>query len=162
MDECHFYQHGSRIRTWYSPEELDPIILQEPNRNGISVFGAVRIDDGRLITMITEKYKAITFLEFLSMVHARFPESILILDNAKYHHANIIRDYAFITRIDLLFLPPYSPELNPIERVWKLTKKHAIHNRYFQLLGDMKSTLLGEFNKYFKPNNELKRLCVIT
>ena len=117
MDECHFYQHGSRIRTWYSPEELDPIILQEPNRNGISVFGAVRIDDGRLITMITEKYKAITFLEFLSMVHARFPKSILILDNAKYHHANIIRDYAFITRIDLLFLPPYSPELNPIERV---------------------------------------------
>ena len=91
MGECHFYQHGSRIRTWYSPEELDPIILQEPNRNGISVFGAVRIDDGRLITMITEKYNAITFLEFLSMVHARFPKSILILDNAKYHHANIIR-----------------------------------------------------------------------
>ena len=115
-----------------------------------------------IITNITSyHYKIINSRGILQLL-LNLGKSILILDNAKYHHANIIRDYAFITRIDLLFLPPYSPELNPIERVWKLTKKHAIHNRYFQLLGDMKSALLGEFNKYFKPNDELKRLCVIT
>jgi len=55
MDECHFYQHGTRISAWYPPEDMDPVVLQEPNRKGISVFGAVRIEDGRLLTEITER-----------------------------------------------------------------------------------------------------------
>ena len=162
IDECHFYQHGSRIRAWYPPEDHDPMVLQEPNRKGISVFGAVGVSDGRLITKITERYNALTFLVFLSLVHGRFPESIIVMDNALYHHAGIITDYAFLTGIDLLFLPPYSPELNPIERVWKVVKKHATHNRYFQLLSDLKGALSDEFNRHFKPNEELRKLCVIT
>ena len=79
---------------------------------------------------------------------------IIVMDNALYHHAGIITDYAF--------LPPYSQELNPIERVWKLVKKHATHNRYFQLLSDLKGALSDEFNRHFKPNEELRKLCVIT
>ena len=64
--------------------------------------------------------------------------------------------------IDLLFLPTYFPALNPIERVWKLLKKHAIHNRYFQLLSDPKGALSGEFNRHFKPNEELTKIRAIT
>jgi hypothetical protein len=82
------------------------MVMQELNRNGICVFGDVNIGIGRLITKITERYNALTFLEFLSTVHARFPDSVLVLDNAMYHHAGIITDYAFLTDIDLLFLPP--------------------------------------------------------
>ncbi len=155
MDECHFYRHGTRMRAWYPPEDLEPIVLQEPNRKGISAFGAVNIRNGKLITKITDRYNALIFLEFLSMVHARFPDSILVLDNALYHHAGIITDYAFLTGIDLLFLPSYSPKLNPIERVWKLVKKNANHNRYFQLLSDLGGALVGEFSKHSKPNGEL-------
>ena len=59
FDECHFYQNGSRIRAWYPPEDADPMVPQKPNRKGISVFGAVRISDGSLLTEITEKYKCI-------------------------------------------------------------------------------------------------------
>ena len=81
------------------------------------MFGAVNIRNGKLITKITERYNALTFLEFLSIVHIRFPDSILVLDNAMYHHAGIITDYTFLTGIDILFLPPYSPKLNSIERV---------------------------------------------
>ena len=161
VDECHFYQHGSRVRAWYPPDDHDPKVLQEPNRKGISVFGAVRISDGRLLTEFTERYNALTFLKFLSLVHRKFPDSIIVLDNALYHHAGIITDYAILTGTDLLFLPPYSPELNPIERVWKLTKNHATHNRYFPLLSDMRGALESEFNGHFKPNDELRRLCVI-
>ena len=84
-----------------------PVVLQEPNRKGISVFGAVRIEDGRLLTEITERYNALTFLKFLSIAHARFPDSIFVLDNAQYHHASLIIDYTFLADINLLFLPPY-------------------------------------------------------
>ena len=62
MDECHFYQRGTGIRVWYPHEESDPVVLQEPNRKGISVSGTVRISDGRLITQITERYNALTDL----------------------------------------------------------------------------------------------------
>ena len=119
------------------------------------MFGAVNIRNEKLITKITDRYNALIFLEFLSMVHARFPDSILVLDNALYHHAGIITDYAFLTGIGLLFLPSYSPKLNPIERVWELVKKNANHNRYFQLLSDLGGALVGEFSKHSKPNGEL-------
>lgn len=161
FDECHFYKHGSRIRACYPPEDADPMVLQEPNRKGISIFGAVRISDGSLPTEITEKYSALTFLKVLSLAR-KVSESIFVLDNALYHYACLIADYAFLTGIDLLFLPPYSPELNPIERVLKLVKKDATHNRYFQLLSDLRTALSDEFSKLFKPNEELRNMCVVT
>jgi hypothetical protein len=42
-DECHFQQHGSRCAMWIPPEDIDPVVLQEPTRKSIGVFGAVRI-----------------------------------------------------------------------------------------------------------------------
>jgi hypothetical protein len=50
------------MRAWIPPEDIDHTVLQEPGRKGISVFGAISIIDGRLITTITEKYNAFTFL----------------------------------------------------------------------------------------------------
>ena len=141
IDECHFCKHGTRIRTWHPPEERDPIVLQEPNGKGISVFGAVNIGGGRLLTRFTDKYNAMAFLEFLCIVHKRFPNSVIVLGNALCHHAGIVMDCAFLTDIDLLFMYPYSPELSPIGRVWKLAKTHATHNRYFQQLNDLRSAL---------------------
>ena len=44
------------MRVWIPPEDVDPTVLQEPGRKGISVFGAISISDGRLITRVTEGY----------------------------------------------------------------------------------------------------------
>ena len=126
------------------------------------MFGAVKIDDGKLLTRFTDKYNAMTFLEFLCVVYRRFPDTLIVLDNALYHHAGIVTDCAFLTGLDLLFMPPYSPELNSIERVWKLAKKHATHNRYFQQLNDLRSALEGEFGKFVRRNDELMNLCALT
>ena len=123
LGECHFYQHGTRMRVWIPPEDINPTVLQEPGRKGISIFGAISLSDDRLITGITEGYNAFTFLEFLSIVHKKFPDSVFVLDNALYHHASIVTDYAFLSQIDLLFMSPYSPELNPIEFIWKSIKR---------------------------------------
>ncbi|MCW6170957.1 MAG: transposase [Thermoplasmatales archaeon] len=150
------------MRAWYPPEDADPIVLHEPNRKGISVFGAVRISDGSPLSEITEKYNALTLLEFLSLDRKRFPDCIFVLDNALYHHASLITDYAYLAGIDLLFPGPDSPELTPIERVLTLVKKHATHNRYFQLLSNLRTALSDEFNRHLKPNKELRNICVVT
>jgi transposase len=64
---------------------------------------------------------------------------VVIIDNAKYHHAKLHADWRSqdSTNVMLHFLPPYSPDLNSIERLWKLTRRLCLHNRYFPTLEDV-------------------------
>jgi len=115
-----------------------------------------------LRTQFTEKYNALTFKEFLMSISPVNSEIHLVLDNAKYHHALLLQE--FLERnpnIILEFLPPYSPELNPIERVCKLIRKSGTHNRYFPDVGELVFSLSEQFNRYSIPNDVLKRLCAM-
>jgi len=89
---------------------------------------------------------------------------VVIADNAKYHHARLHREWReqVAERFALDFLPPYSPELNPTERVWKLTRRRCLHNRYFPQLDEVISAVETEFANWTKPTNTLRRLCAIT
>ena len=60
------------------------------------------------------------------------------------------------------YLPPYSPELNPIERVWKLTRRQCIHNRYFPALEEVVAAVETQFGYWANGNEALRRLCAIT
>jgi transposase len=163
LDECHFYQHGTRYRMWVPPEDHDPVVIQEPTRKGISVFGAVDPCTGIMRTGITDKYNAITFREFLMIISPLSGEIHMILDNARYHHARILNEFLENNpNIILEFLPPYSPELNAIERVWKIIRSKGTHNRYFPSIGDLIMAVAEQFDLYSRPNNVLKRLCAIT
>jgi transposase len=62
-------------------------------------------------------------------------------------------------RFALDFLPPYSPELNPIERVWKLTRRSCLHNRYFGQLSEPIEDVENQSNQWHKGNVTLRRLC---
>ena len=87
-----------------------------------------------------------------------------ISDNAQYHRSKLHlewRDHQ-APRFGLDFLPPYSPDLNPIERVWKLTRRLCLHNRYFGLLDGMVAAVEEQFTEWTKPNDALRRLCAIT
>jgi len=152
---------------WIPPENIDPVLLHAPTRKGFGVFGAVRVDDGRLVTSLEENFNAMTFHSFLSKIlrHRRHDRKILvILDNARWHHARILRPWLakYSEAIQLDFLPPYSPELNTIERVWKLTRKLCCHNRYFPTLEELIETVFENFESWDKPNETLRRLCAIT
>ena len=94
-------------------------------------------------------------------VQITFPDSIFVLDNALYRHASVINDYAKLTGIRLFFLPPYSPGLNPIERVWKFVRKKATHNVYFASLEYLKNALVRQFSIYRKESREIRQLCTI-
>lgn len=55
----------------------------------------------------------------------------IILDGAGYHRAELVKDWAEVMNIALHYLPPYSPNLNPIERLWKVMNEQVRNNRYF-------------------------------
>jgi transposase len=60
------------------------------------------------------------------------------------------------------FLPPYSRDLNPIERVWKLTRRLCLQNRYFGFLDGVVAAVEDRFADWAKPNDVLRRLYAIT
>jgi transposase len=60
------------------------------------------------------------------------------------------------------YLPPYSPELNPIERVWKLTRRLCLHNVYFPKLDQVCATAEQQFNQWSAGSSLPKKLCAIT
>ena len=122
LDECHFQQHGSRCTMWVPPEETDPVVLHAPTRKSVALFGAVNLKGGQMISQFNPLFEAQSFLAFLKSLirrrnHGR--KMVVISDNARYHHAATLKDWLHEHRasLELLFLPPYSPELNPIERV---------------------------------------------
>ncbi|SPF33382.1 hypothetical protein SBDP1_1110002 [Syntrophobacter sp. SbD1] len=123
LDEVRFQQHGSRCSMWVPPETKDPIMLHHPTREGINYFAAVRIRDGKFIFDRADILNAKSFVRFLKHLKMRsFKKDrrvVVILDNAQYHHAKCNHDWLKTNepKFSLEFLPPYSPELNPIERV---------------------------------------------
>ena len=169
MDEVHFQQHGSRCRMWVPPEIQDPVLPHHPSRHHIGYFGAVRLRDGRFFfRREPDKFNAVTcgqFLEALRATSGRTAQRVVVItDNARYHHARIHKEWRqqCAQRFALDFLPPYSPELNPIERVWKLTRRLCLHNRYFPQLDEVILAVETQFANWTKPNNTLRRLCALT
>jgi transposase len=64
-------------------------------------------------------------------------------------------------RFALDYLPPYSPDLNPIERAWKLTRRQCLHNRYFLVLNQVVVSVEAQFAQWLRGNITLRRLCAI-
>jgi transposase len=168
MDEVHFQQHGSRCRMWVPPECKDPILRHAPTRKSISYFGAVRLRDGKLVMSRPEgNFDAQTcwkFLRQLKRISAQTDRKVIVIsDNARYHHAALHQDWREEARdqFALHFLPPYSPELNPIERVWKLLRRRCIHNQHFPTLDDLIESVQPVLREWSRPNPTLRRLCSI-
>ena len=83
--------------------------------------------------------------------------------NAGDHHAQrsrpFFRQHRRRPRLD--FLPPYSPELNPLDRVWKLLRTRATHNQYFAELDELVSAVTQQLAEWSKPNRVLAKLCCV-
>jgi transposase len=154
---------------WVPPEIKEPIILHHPGKTKVGYFGAVRIKDGKFIYIREEEiFNAETFFTFMKYLrqiscHSK-NKTIVITDNVRYHHARLHSEWREASKknFSLLFMPPYSPELNPIERVWKLTRRKAIHNKYFANINEVTSAVENIFEQWKYPNETLRSLCAIT
>ena len=168
LDEVHFQQHGSRCRMWIPPECKCPVVLQHPTRKSVGYFGAIRLRDGKFAyRQELDVFNADTFWAFmrkLRQISCHSGRRVVVLsDNARYHHAKLHKQWRQerSSKFSLLFLPPYSPDLNPIERVWKLTRRLATHNRYFECLDQVAAAVESIFSCWLKPSATLKKLCAI-
>lgn len=153
---------------WVPPENHDPIVLHHPTRKSIGYFGAVRLRDGKFVYQReSDRFNGQSFWDFMKCLRDRSRQknrrALVITDNAKYHHANLHKPWreARAPRFALDFLPPYSPELNPIERVWKLTRKLCLHDQYFPKLESVVVAVENEFARWGHGSETLRRLCAL-
>lgn len=122
-------------------------------------------NSGQIVISFAEKGNSATFKEHLKKVIKSFHDEklIIVLDNVRYHHAKKLKPFLEQNRerLELMFLPPYSPDLNPIERVWWFMRKKITHNRYLHTLKERKAKFWMMFSHYLYPNDDLKNICVL-
>jgi len=92
---------------------------------------------------------------------ARFPRVVLIIDNAPWHGGEPIQAVlAEFPHLELKRLPSYSPQLNVIERFWKLLRRRATHNRLFETLADLKRSIRNSLRYFQTVRSRLQSLLI--
>jgi transposase len=134
-----FFEDESGIRltptvgkTW-APVGDTPIVRVTGKRACICVMSAVSVDGHLFFTIPKEKVNAQVFIAFLRGLLAEYPRRrvFVIADQARPHTAGVVRKFVHAQRrLDLFYLPPYSPDFNPDEKVWAHLKHHELkaHN----------------------------------
>jgi len=151
-DEATFQQKGTVHQTW-AVRGVGTEAVSQPCRRTQKVIGAVRIGPRPgWHFRFAEKFNTATMIEFLSHLVRHYCGRMVFLlwDNAGYHKSDELKEWLRKRRnaIRLVYFPPYSPDLNPTETIWRETKRHATHNRYFKHQQELHDALFRRFNRY--------------
>ncbi len=133
-DEAAFRQDVTLFRSWFRKGEKSylPTFGQ---RNTQHVYGAISLPGARFSYRFVECCNSSTHRDFLEVLVRKFwPQKIfLVEDNARYHKSPEMASWfeAYRREIEPWFLPPYSPEFNPMESLWGYTRRQGTHNHFF-------------------------------
>jgi transposase len=129
-DEASLYLQATTMRVWHACGQT-PVIHIAPQRDSIHFYGALNLQTGQETVMRSPIMNGATTVLFLRLLLATYPtQPILFLwDRATWHRSKLVK--AFLQdnpRLEILWLPPASPELNPQAHVWKATREAISHN----------------------------------
>ena len=130
QDEARVGQQGTLTRVWARTGSR-PVAVRQTEYEWVYLWAAVEPASGASVAMITPTVNTAlmnTFLAGLSATLTPDEHAVLVVDNAGWHVAKALVIPANLT---LLFLPPYSPELNPVERLWGWLRSHHLANRVY-------------------------------
>ena len=131
QDESRFASESSRITSW-STKGVSVSYSGYRYGTSLNCFGSFNLCTSHFISSFHETGNALTTIEHFKIVRKHYGNKPIayLIDNASWHKTKKVREYCEENQITLLFLPPYSPEFNPIERVWGFLKS-KVKNKYF-------------------------------
>lgn len=131
LDSVHFVLAAFVALVWTFERVF---VKTAPGRFRLNVIGAIHATTHKLTALYNDTYitadTVVQLLERIAQNYAGLPIHI-ILDNARYQHCEFVKEAAKKLNINLVFLPPYSPNLNLIERLWKFVKAEVCAANYF-------------------------------
>ena len=151
-DEASFWLDGTLHQTW-ARVGTQPRVDTFGMRKTAHVFGAISLEETpRFVYDFASVFNGQTFLAFLKLVVRRSRRKVfLVIDNAPCHNLQADGKEWLAKnrhRIELFRLPPYSPEYNPIEGVWKQTKKRTTHNTFYRTTQERDAALTATFEEF--------------
>ena len=121
------------------------VFIKSPSgRQRYNVLGAFNAISHELFTVTNDAYiNANSIIVLMKQILENYSDSAitLVMDNARYQRCKVVMEFAKEHGIELLFLPPYSPNLNLIERLWKFVKKKCLYNKYYSDFSSFKSSI---------------------
>lgn len=160
MDGCH-PMHNSIAAYGWIKRGKEKELKANTGRARLNINGAYNAEDNKVIVREDESVNAISTLSLIQQIIALQSTGIiyLIADNAKYYRSRLVREFLDKnTRVKLIFLPPYSPNLNLIERLWLFFKKKRLWNRYYEKYDEFKLECMSFFENINLYEAELKTL----
>ena len=131
-------------------------------RQRLNLHGAINAETMEMTLIESEtinRDSTVQLLEILDRKYFYAKEIIVILDNAKYHYSEEVRNVIEkSSRLKLVYLPTYSPELNLIERVWRFFKKKVLYNKYYENLAAFRKATIKFFQHVGTYSDELASL----
>lgn len=130
MDEARFGQQGTTTRMW-AKRGTRPSAVKQTRYEWVYLYAAVEPSTGSSTALQAPHVNTGTmnvFLEMLSNELGADDHAVLILDRAGWHRSKRL---VVPENITLLYLPPYAPELNPVERLWAYMRSHFLSNRAY-------------------------------
>jgi len=149
--------HNTKAGCAWVEKGKEKIIETNSGRDRINLNGAYNIMSGEVIVNPSKTVNSDSTLELFDSIIENYSDSdaniYLFADNARYYKSKMIQE-ALETdeykRIKMIFLPAYSPNLNPIERVWKFFKKEVLQNQFYKTFCDFKTAIEVFFNERLK------------
>lgn len=128
-------------------------------------MGSYNYGTGQITVTFHDRGNHKTFKKHLKKIlyiYSGHSKIIMVVDNVRFHHARLLKKWLLGNpELGLVYLPPYSPELNPIERAWWYMRKRITHNRHVHTMDERIAAFWRMFSHFQKPNEELKRVCEI-
>ena len=161
-DEASFPQWGTLSYTW-APVGQQPVIQTCGQRKGWKVFGLLDYLSGRLFHQGLEgRLNSASYIAFLQQVLDQTTEPLcLIQDGARYHTSKETKAFfaAHADRLTVYQLPSYSPDYNPIEKLWKKIKQEETHLVYFPTFDALRDKVEEALIKFARRAPEILGLC---
>ncbi len=163
QDEASVQFSPTITRTW-SLKGLQPEVFTSSSRLRQNLIGAVDPKAGRVHVAFSDTLKTEQFQHFLEGLLYRYKDSgkiLMILDNARIHQAKVLQLFlkANEEKLELLYLPPYSPDLNSMEWFWKFLRKQVTHNTFFDSYKKFQRALTKFIRKFIRTSMEIQTRC---
>ena len=160
VDGCH-PQYNSLPGYGWIAKGKEHHVPANTGRKRLNLNGALDPDTLQVTVRCDETLDAFSTIAFFKDILTRYPRApviYLILDNAPYYRSRQVREFLDGSRIRLIFLPPYSPNLNLIERLWGFFKRNFLYNKYFPSFAEFQTACLDFFRNISSRRRELRTL----
>lgn len=158
QDEARFGQRNTTTRIW-AEKGTRPRAVQQQQFDYAYLFGAVCINTGEAEAIVSPLSNMDVMREHLNLISDATPmgkHSVIIMDQASWHQSYLGKEYSNVT---ILHIPPYSPELNPIEQVWSWLRQNELANRCFDSYEDIVDSICTAWNRFVENKSRVISLC---